>query len=57
MLTTYWRVDQADPLTSTDFFGTFAHVYDLDSNQVQIVDGQALPGYLWKTGDVHIHQM
>ncbi|MCC6565621.1 MAG: hypothetical protein IT298_07665, partial [Chloroflexi bacterium] len=55
-LTTYWHVDAANPDASRDAFGTFAHVYGADGAQILNVDGHIVPGYLWNTGDLHVHQ-
>jgi 4-amino-4-deoxy-L-arabinose transferase-like glycosyltransferase len=56
-LTTYWRVDAAAPLTSTDAFGPFVHVYDADGERIANVGGTVVPGYLWHVGDIHLHRM
>jgi hypothetical protein len=32
-------------------------VFDVNGNRVLIVDGQAVPGYEWRPGDVHVHRM
>ncbi|MBK9124273.1 MAG: hypothetical protein IPM16_14305 [Chloroflexi bacterium] len=55
-LTTYWHVVMANPDASRDAFGSFTHVYDADGAQILNVDGHIVPGYLWNTGDLHVHQ-
>lgn len=55
-LTTYWCVQHADPHASADAFGAFFRVYDQSGARLIQVDGAIVPGYLWHTGDLHIHQ-
>lgn len=56
-LTTYWRVDAADPQSNRDAFGMFAHIFDASGQRIEILDGRVIPGYLWNVGDVHVHQI
>ena len=55
-LTTYWRIEHADPQTSTDAFGAFFRVYDEEGQRLEQIDGAIVPGYLWNAGDLHVHQ-
>jgi 4-amino-4-deoxy-L-arabinose transferase-like glycosyltransferase len=55
-LTTYWRIEHADPQASRDAFGSFFRVYDENGARLTQIDGPIVPGYLWNTGDVHVHQ-
>lgn len=57
-LTTEWVLD--DPLperTDQRLFAPFAHIFNADGSRALIVDGQAVPGYEWRPGDVHVHRM
>lgn len=56
-LTTTWRVETPAPYISERLFAPFAHVFDADGGRVLIVDGEAVPGYEWRAGDLHLHQM
>jgi hypothetical protein len=57
ILTTYWRVDVITPETNGWLFTPFAHVFNTAGERIQIVDGEAIPGRLWRAGDIHIHNM
>ncbi len=56
-LTTYWRVTKRAGDIDQRLFAPFAHVFDADGNRVLIVDGQGVPGYEWRVGDLHAHRM
>lgn len=56
-LTTYWRVEQRVEGIDQRLFAPFTHIFDVDGNRALIVDGQAVPGYEWRTGDLHAHRM
>ena len=56
-LTTYWRIDARVDQIDTRLFAPFAHIFDADGKRVLIVDGQSVPGYEWRVGDLHAHRM
>lgn len=56
-LITYWRIEQRVDGIDQRLFAPFAHVFDADGNRAAIVDGQAVPGYEWRAGDLHAHRM
>jgi 4-amino-4-deoxy-L-arabinose transferase-like glycosyltransferase len=56
-LITYWRVEQRVEGIDGRLFAPFAHIFDVEGNRVAIIDGQAVPGYEWRAGDLHAHRM
>lgn len=56
-LTTLWQVDSTTPELTTHVFAPFAHIFDASGNRIAIIDGQAISGHLWRTGDIHRHRM
>jgi 4-amino-4-deoxy-L-arabinose transferase-like glycosyltransferase len=55
-LQTWWRV--TDPAAGADrLFAPFAHIFDADGARIAVVDGQAIPSFAWRTGDLHAHRM
>jgi 4-amino-4-deoxy-L-arabinose transferase-like glycosyltransferase len=56
-LTTAWRVDFVAEEVYERIFGTFIHVFDVDGNNILIVDGEGMDGWRWNPGDVHVHQL
>jgi hypothetical protein len=56
-LTTYWRVEQRVEGIDQKLFAPFAHLFDMDGQRILIVDGQAVPGYEWRVGDMQAHRM
>ncbi len=57
MLTTYWRITGRADDIDQQLFAPFAHIFDADGKRVLIVDGQAVPGYEWRVGDLHAHRL
>lgn len=56
-LTTYWRVVERVEGIDQKLFAPFAHLFDTDGQRILIVDGQAVPGYEWREGDMHAHRL
>lgn len=56
-LTTFWRVVERVEGIDQRLFAPFAHIFDASGSRVLIVDGQAVPGYEWRAGDLHAHRM
>lgn len=56
-LISYWRVEQRVDGIDGRLFAPFAHIFDAEGNRAAIVDGQAVPGYEWRAGDLHAQRM
>jgi hypothetical protein len=56
-LITFWRIDDRVSEIDQRLFAPFAHIFDAEGNRVLVVDGQPIPGYEWRVGDVHVHQV
>lgn len=52
-----WQVIEAGDHTAGRLFAPFAHVFATSGERVAIVDGASVPGYLWRTGDLHLHRL
>ncbi|MGQ9887894.1 MAG: hypothetical protein ACUVSX_05325 [Aggregatilineales bacterium] len=53
-----WQVTELlPPEASSWLFAPFAHVYNAQGERALVVDGAAVPGYQWRAGDLHLHQM
>ncbi len=53
-----WQVTEPLPLEASGWlFAPFAHVYNAQGERALVVDGAAVPGYQWRAGDLHLHQM
>lgn len=57
LLTTYWRVSARTEETDQSLFAPFAHLFDAAGARIAVIDGAAVPGYLWRVGDLHAHRM
>ena len=57
LLTTYWRVSARAEEIDQSLFAPFAHLFDADGARIAVIDGAAVPGYLWRVGDLHAHRM
>jgi 4-amino-4-deoxy-L-arabinose transferase-like glycosyltransferase len=57
LLITFWRIDNRVPEIDQRLFAPFAHIFDAEGNRILVVDGQPIPGYEWRVGDVHAHQL
>ncbi|MBN1963997.1 MAG: hypothetical protein JW910_05090 [Anaerolineae bacterium] len=56
-LTTLWRVDGRPAEADHWLFAPFAHLFDAAGQRVGVISGEAVPGYEWRIGDCHVHQM
>ncbi len=56
-LTTFWQITERVAGIDGRLFAPFAHIFDAEGSRVLIVDGQAVPGYEWRAGDLHAHRM
>jgi hypothetical protein len=56
-LVTYWRVDALVADANGWQFAPFAQVYDEQGERLAVIDGEIVPGRLWRVGDVHRHEM
>jgi 4-amino-4-deoxy-L-arabinose transferase-like glycosyltransferase len=56
-LTTFWQIESLDLDVGESLFGPFVHVFAGSGERVLIVDGQSIPGYEWRVGDIHVHRM
>lgn len=53
-----WQViEPLPPEASGWLFAPFVHVYNAQGERVLVADGAAIPGYQWRAGDVHLHQI
>jgi len=52
-----WQVLEAGDHTAGHLFAPFAHVFSASGERVAIVDGTPVPGYLWRSGDIHLHRL
>jgi 4-amino-4-deoxy-L-arabinose transferase-like glycosyltransferase len=57
LLTTYWRISARDVAIDQTLFAPFAHLFDANGARVAVIDGAAVPGYLWRAGDLHAQRM
>ena len=55
-LTTYWRVERVGADIAPTAYGAFFRVYDENGERLDQIDGAIVPGFLWKAGDLHVHQ-
>lgn len=56
-LWTGWRVSAVDERTPLTLFAPFAHLFNAAGERIAIVDGAAVPGFEWRAGDLHLHEM
>lgn len=54
-LQTFWLVTAVDFATNPDAFGAFVHLDRPDGSRIDNIDGAIIPGYDWRTGDIHAH--
>ena len=55
-LQTIWRV--TDPaLAAGNLFAPFAHLFDASGQRVAVADGQAVPPFEWRAGDLHVQEI
>lgn len=52
-----WEVLETGGHTAARLFSPFAHVFNESGERVAIADGAAVPGYLWRSGDRHLHRL
>jgi hypothetical protein len=52
-----WEVLETGVHTAARLFAPFAHVFNEHGERIAIADGVAIPGYLWRTGDRHLHRL
>jgi hypothetical protein len=52
-----WQVIEADERTAGRLFAPFAHLFTASGERAAIIDAAPVPGYVWRTGDLHLHRL
>lgn len=52
-----WQVIETGEDTARRLFAPFAHLFTSAGARAAIVDAAPVPGYVWRTGDFHLHRL
>jgi 4-amino-4-deoxy-L-arabinose transferase-like glycosyltransferase len=56
-LLTAWRIDHIAPEVNERIYAPFFHLFNAEGERLLMLDGEGMPGYRWRPGDLHLQRV